>query len=280
MELLPLLHIRNGDLVEGTPDHWSPMAKPYPDGGSDVAGLARHLFVRFGAVAIVDLGTGRTEDPDHNLYQKLARQHVELWADAFPEKMEDVLDLFVSGAQRVTARVDRMDLDDLSEVLEMAEGEVWLGYPFRTLPELGALVDEVDALSFLDAGAAGVLLIDLGAAGRATGFDARALEKVPHDDGPVYASGGIATPDQVVRLEEAGAAGALVGTALLRDVAGFAALAKALKGEDEKEDGEAVLDPEAPRFAPTRGGRSILPGVLPERGRPEMERPPREEEGA
>lgn len=263
MEIVPVLHVRDGQAMVGRPGAWEPMPTPYPDGGDDVVGLARHLSVRFGRVGIVDLGAGRTDDAHHNLYQKLAKQNVALWIDARPETLEDVLDLFVAGADRVTVRMDRMDADDLVEVLDMADGEVWLGYAFRNLDELHRQLRERDPFRFLDAGAEGIVLIDLERAGTTSGPDPRAVDAIPYKDVPVYVAGGIASPEHIDLLDELGAAGALVGTAALNDTDAWARRAKERRGDADEPP--ATGPPSEAGFT-VESPASPLPGVLPGSG--------------
>lgn len=268
MEIVPLLHIRDGEPVVGRPGQWEPAPKPYPDGGDDLFGLVRHLHVRFGSVYLVDFGTGRSSEPHLNLYQKLVKQNVRVWVDAFPQTLEDVMDLFISGADRVTVRLDRFDTADLDEVLLMADGEVWLGLPFRTLDELDRLITQTDPEGHLQAGAQGSVLIDLASAGTGRGADVDLVQRAP-PGGPVVVSGGARSPDDADRLEEAGAAGILVGRGIFDDLDGWA---KRAQGQRPKDGPRTVGSTSASVRVDQPPG--LLPGVLPSpppRPRPEDE---------
>lgn len=278
MEIVPIVHVRDGLPMQGRPGAWEPMPTPYPDHGDDPKGFLRHLYVRFGRVMIVDLGEGRSKDAHHNMVQRLARQHVPVWMDAGAETLEDIMDLFVAGADRVTVRMDEADLDDLEEVLDIAEGEIWLGYPFEDDNDLARLVRDAAPDRFLDQGAAGIVLIDLGAAGRRSGVDPSAVRHFDHRDEPVFYAGGVRDARDVDALEDVGADGVGVGTALLEDLDAWAKLARAHKEADETgpgEEDEAARADEAGSSAHVEvsapGRRSFLPGVVPSRGGIEYE---------
>lgn len=273
MEVVPLLHIKNGQPLVGRHGDWRPADPPYPDGGTDLADLARHLSVRFGSVCLVDLGTGRSDEPHLNLYQKLIKQNVRVWVDAFPETLEDVMDLFVAGADQVTVRLDRFDADELDEVLAMAEGEVWLGLPFRTLDELDSMVRKLPLQDHLKAGASGTVLIDLTAAGTGRGGDPGILARGPRE-GPVYLAGGIQRPADADPLAAAGVDGIFVGSGLFQDLASWAE--KARETGDQKEPREVGTSSTSVRVDEKRGW---LPGILPDRpGTPHAVRKPEDEE--
>lgn len=78
---------------------------------------------------------------------------------------------------------------------------------------------------------AGVLCTDVGREGRLAGIDARSMAAVvtasPH---PVWVSGGITTMDDLRRLEQAGAAGAVLGMALYTEALDPAVVAAAFGG--------------------------------------------------
>ena len=270
MDLVPLLHVRDTAVVTGPPDAWIPLARPWPGNAPDAIALARHLFARFASVGIVDLGEGRTLDVHHAILQKLARQHVALWVDGFPETVEDIMDLFVDGAERVIARVDRIDGPELLDVLDLADGEVWAAYAYKGAPALRALLAKAPPRGLLDAGAAGIVLIDLVRAGTKGGFDRAALTLTAGLDAPVYVTGGIASPAEVDELSAAGVAGAFVGTALLSAIEPFATWA-----EGHKQTAAAKEQPEAEAHIDVPQRRGPVPGLLPTRpGAPRLSRGP------
>jgi hypothetical protein len=270
MEVVPLLKVRSATVMVGPPGDLRRMPKPYLDGGDDVKGLVRHLFSRFGSVAVVDYGGAFSIEPNLNLYQRVARGNVLLWFDAFPETMEDVMDLFVGGGDRVTVRVDIMDPQDLRDVLQIADGEIFLGYPYTDHAELKALLKEHPPASLLQQGARGIVLLDHAEHERGEP-DREAVTLVRDLQVPVFLAGGVRHVGQLDALKEAGYAGVLVGDALMQDPEPFLSYAKkegSIRGSKEPEDLSAKRegDPGAPPHAlggtaATVGGAGLAGGM-------------------
>ncbi len=277
MDVVPLLKIQSGTVMAGPPDHLTPLEKPYLDGGNDVKGLVRNLFGRFGSVAVVDYGGSFSIEPNLNLYQRVARGNVLLWFDAFPETLEDVMDLFVGGGDRVTVRVDIMDAGDLADVLGIADGEIWLGYPYEDHAQLKSLLERIPPGPLVQEGAKGIVLLDHGGQD-GKGPDREAIAMLPKTSVPVFLAGGVNHVDQLDILEEAGYDGVLVSDALLRDPEPFLAYAKehGQKTGKEKETPKDVTastregDPGAPiggmggTAATISGGAGIAGGMQPD----------------
>lgn len=262
MEVVPLLKVRSGTVVVGPPRDLKPMDKPYLHGGDDVKGLVRDLFTRFGSVAVVDYGGTFSIEPNLNLYQRVARGNVLLWFDAFPETLEDVMDLFVGGGDRVTVRVDIMDPKDLLDVLQIADGEIWLGYPYVDHEELKALLEEVPPGPLLNEGAKGIVLLDHGASQRSAP-DREAINRVRDLEVPVFLEGGVTDVGQLDSLKEAGYAGVLVGDALMKDPEPFLEYARKSgsmrkpPGKEEDLSAKREGDPGAPPEALTGVGAGV-----------------------
>jgi phosphoribosylformimino-5-aminoimidazole carboxamide ribotide isomerase len=135
----------------------------------------------------------------------------------------DARDLLDMGVDRVilgTAAVEDPEIvADISEThpdsvvvsLDAKAGEVvvegWTA---------GTGLDPAEAAGrYGDLGAAGILFTDVDVEGRLEGVRAAPVERlVDAVDLPIVASGGVATIEDVVALAEAGAAGAVVGSAL------------------------------------------------------------------
>lgn len=247
MEVVPTLKVKAGGFATGPPQDLRAIPTPYLHGGDDPRGFVRHLFARFGRVAMVDYGGRLSIEPNHNLYQRVARGNVLLWLDAFPESLEDVMDLFVGAAERVTVRVDIMAGQELEDVLEIAEGEIWLGYPYADHHELDALLKRVPPGKLLDQGASGIVLIDhRREEGGGAGPDHEAIRRLGPVPASVFLQGGVRRPDQVPTLREAGYAGVFVGDPLLDDVDGFAAVTRkpgAAKEPTEPDDDTREREP-------------------------------------
>jgi len=136
---------------------------------------------------------------------------------------EDAISLLSRGVDRVilgTAAVENPDI-----VAEIGEA-----YPDGVLVSLDAKGGEVvvsgwtegtgldpaeAARRYADLGAAGILFTDVDVEGQLEGVRTDPVERlVAAVDTPVIASGGVATIDDVLALEDAGAAAVVVGSAL------------------------------------------------------------------
>jgi len=135
----------------------------------------------------------------------------------------DARDLLEVGVDRVilgTAAVENPDLvaeiadvypDGVLVSLDAKDGEVVVSGWTE-----GTGLDPAEAAEkYADLGAAGILFTDVDVEGRQTGVRADVVSRVADAvDIPVVASGGVATVEDVVALRDAGAAAAVVGTAL------------------------------------------------------------------
>jgi uncharacterized protein related to proFAR isomerase len=63
--------------------------------------------------------------PNLCLFQKLSKAH-ELWVDAGPRSIGDIVDAIVSGASKITIRLDLFDLSDILSINEILENEIYL----------------------------------------------------------------------------------------------------------------------------------------------------------
>ena len=136
---------------------------------------------------------------------------------------EAAVDLLDRGVDRVilgTAAVQNPDIvgevaaeydDGVMVSLDAKDGEVVVeGWTE------GTGMDPVEAAQrYVDLGAAAILFTDVDVEGRQEGVRTEPVRELAERvDIPVIASGGVATVDDVRALEEAGAAGVVVGTAL------------------------------------------------------------------
>ncbi|MFB6078754.1 MAG: 1-(5-phosphoribosyl)-5-[(5-phosphoribosylamino)methylideneamino]imidazole-4-carboxamide isomerase [Halarchaeum sp.] len=135
----------------------------------------------------------------------------------------DARDLLEVGVDRVilgTAAVENPDLvaeiadvypDGVLVSLDAKDGEVVVSGWTE-----GTGLDPAEAAEkYADLGAAGILFTDVDVEGQQTGVRADVVSRVADAvDIPVVASGGVATVEDVVALRDAGAAAAVVGTAL------------------------------------------------------------------
>ena len=136
---------------------------------------------------------------------------------------EDAIGLLNRGVDRVilgTAAVENPDIvgeiaaeydDGVMVSLDAKDGEVVVeGWTE------GTGMDPVDAAQrYVDLGAAAILFTDVDVEGRQEGVRTEPVRALAESvDIPVIASGGVATIDDVRALQDAGAAGVVVGTAL------------------------------------------------------------------
>ncbi len=238
MRIIPVVTVKDGRPVTIAGRHATPWETPYPDGGDDLIGLLRHLYVRFGAVLIEDAGEGQTKSAHHPLYQKLAKQQVEVWVDGYAETLEDIMDHFVSGADTVIVRTHTIPQDDLDDALEVVDGNLLIGYGGHDENGLIKALHDHPPEALLHAGASGLYLVD--ASGKDDGFNPSWLRHAPKD-ADVHVRTECSSPGMAQALLDEGAATVLLGRSLFADLEGFAALAKELRDaaaddEDDEDD--------------------------------------------
>ncbi|MCD6513241.1 MAG: hypothetical protein J7K61_06545 [Thermoplasmata archaeon] len=88
--------------------------------GKKAAELLKNL-TKNGIVYVFDIDGYRKNSVNFELYMKAGKN---LWIDAYPRSAEDVMDLIISGAEKITLR--DMNEDVLKEVKEMVEKDVYL----------------------------------------------------------------------------------------------------------------------------------------------------------
>jgi phosphoribosylformimino-5-aminoimidazole carboxamide ribotide isomerase len=135
----------------------------------------------------------------------------------------DAVDLLDRGLDRVilgTAAVENPDV--VADISETHPGSVLVSLDAKAGEVVvsgwteGTGLDPVEAATRYEAlGAGGILFTDVDVEGQLEGVRTEPVERlVDAVDIPVVASGGVATLEDVVALEEAGAAAVVVGTAL------------------------------------------------------------------
>jgi hypothetical protein len=124
MDKVPRVFARSGVRVwPEAPHRWNPVKER--DGG--LVGEARRLFKAHGHVYIVDVGGLENGEADWEFIQQLERKQVFPWLESGARRVEDVMDAFFAGAERVTVAMGSLKPEAVKEVTEMAEGEVFLG---------------------------------------------------------------------------------------------------------------------------------------------------------
>lgn len=133
------------------------------------------------------------------------------------------VDLLNRGVDRVilgTAAVERPSI--VSEIDEARSGSVIVSLDAKDGEVVvegwteGTGLDPAEAATrFAEHGAAGILFTDVDVEGRLDGIEVERVRRVVEAvDIPVIASGGVATVEDVVALQDTGAAAVVVGTAL------------------------------------------------------------------
>ncbi len=207
LEILPVLHARNGALV-------GPDAEPLDE---ELKTIARRFSREWDAIYLVDLDGLTKNRPQVGLVQDLSGR-VHTWADSGPREPEDTMDQLMAGAEQVTVRYHTAsNREVLPETVRVSE-QVALGMEFRdqslvqnpawpaTPPELVELAEELRIP---------IVVVDHARAGTASGVDRSVAWHARHHGPGAYFAGGVASQRDIDVLEDLGFHGALVSTALL-----------------------------------------------------------------
>jgi phosphoribosylformimino-5-aminoimidazole carboxamide ribotide isomerase len=227
MRVVPVIDLKGGvavHAVHGERERYRPVRSPLGD-GSDAVGLARAVRDRFGLdelyVADLDAITGGTGSAD--VVAALA-QEASVMVDAGAAEATAIAQLLELGVARVVIGTEtlpgeqafrhlRSDLPDAPLVLSLDLRGGALISPDPTLSGMGA----ADALAALaDAGAREVIVLDLLRVGSGQGPDVTLIGELHarFPDLELLAGGGVRDAADLGALADAGAAGALVATAL------------------------------------------------------------------
>lgn len=89
----------------------------------EVINIIEELCKEYKGIYVIDLDGFRKNSPNLDLYKKV---DCELWIDSYPRYTEDVMDLVIVGAEKITIR--NMDDEKLQEIKEMCEKDIFLLY--------------------------------------------------------------------------------------------------------------------------------------------------------
>ena len=111
MEIIPLINLKKGKMVE-------------PKYLENVS--LNELLERFkdDKLYILDHDGIEKNKPNLCLYQKLSKHH-ELWVDAGPQVLGDVVDSVIAGANSITIRKNLWQDTDISGIKEISENKIY-----------------------------------------------------------------------------------------------------------------------------------------------------------
>ncbi|MDD3492808.1 MAG: hypothetical protein PHU95_03640 [Candidatus Thermoplasmatota archaeon] len=111
MDVLPLVHVEQGTVIEA--GRSTPAAPRF-----------RELHKEHDEVYVMDLDGIHHNRSHLDVYKKVSRKPF-LWIDALPRRVEDVIDLVVAGAKRITVG-EAMGDESLRSVRDIYEGDLYL----------------------------------------------------------------------------------------------------------------------------------------------------------
>lgn len=111
MEKMPLAYVKSGKVVDGNRRF-------------DAVEKLKELGKKYGHVYVMDLDGVKRDRPNLDIYQKLSHKPF-LWIDSLPRDLEDVMDIVIVGAERVTIG-DIFGDDDLRKIRDMCDIEIFL----------------------------------------------------------------------------------------------------------------------------------------------------------
>ena len=218
MQIIPVIDVRHGVAVHasgGRREHYRPLATPLADGSEPVA-VARGLMslYAFPALYVADLDAIEGREPNAEILDRLAAgvPGTEFWIDAGDRASAFEANPAQRGRVSVLGTESMRDEDDLAALSRLPAGGTILSLDFRGDRFLGPAGVLEACASWPDR----IIVMTLGRVGSGGGPDvARVSQIVARAQGrSVYAAGGVRNVDDIDRLAAAGAAGALVATAL------------------------------------------------------------------
>lgn len=84
--------------------------------------IIEELSTKYEIVYAIDLDGYKKNSPNLDLYKKIKGR---VWIDACPRYVEDVIDLMISGSERVT--IWNMNDNYLRTIQDICEGEIFIG---------------------------------------------------------------------------------------------------------------------------------------------------------
>jgi phosphoribosylformimino-5-aminoimidazole carboxamide ribotide isomerase len=240
MRVVPVIDLKAGTAVHavrGERDRYRPVRSVIASGDGDALSLARAFRSELGLdeLYVADLDAITGEGENRTSIGALARE-ARVMVDAGVSEPERARALLGLGAQRVIVGTETLTGPDALDRLlaELGDGAVVLSVDLRDGrvlspdPQLASL-PALEAVARLHrAGLREVIVLDLARVGTGAGLDVDLIAQLhaAFGDLELLAGGGVRDVADLRALRDAGAAGALVGTALHTGVIGSRELAE------------------------------------------------------
>lgn len=134
MKIIPLITIKKGEILI------SDFNKKIKDTLDKYKDKILYLY---------DLDGINRNKPNLCLFQKLSKTH-ELWVDAGPRSIGDIVDTIVSGASKITIRLDLFELSDISSINEILENEIYLSIIDKNNLKNNSITKNLDILKLVN----------------------------------------------------------------------------------------------------------------------------------
>ena len=136
MDTIPLLYLKAGYLVKPDKNKWIREKEKLTSVFSDLSG-------EYGMVYIMDIDGHQKNRAHLDVYRTFSRK-ISLWVDTGPRSPGDVMDLFISGVNRITLIWELLSERNLKEIREMCTGEIFLA----ARDKLQNTLDKVKKINF------------------------------------------------------------------------------------------------------------------------------------
>jgi len=111
MEEMPLVYLKRGKVIEG-------------EKRLNAVDKLKEIRKKHEKAYVLDLDGINKNRPNLDIYRKVSRKPF-LWIDALPRRLDDVMDLVVVGAERITIG-DVIGDDELKRIREICDVELFL----------------------------------------------------------------------------------------------------------------------------------------------------------
>jgi hypothetical protein len=124
--LHPLFLVREGLVVdEDGPRSWAPRTTT----ASQSVAMIKAASTADVPAYVYDVDGVEAKAAQHSFYQKLEQAHVGPWIHPGCRTAEDAMDAFFAGAEAITVDVRHMPEETMTDLGEIAEGEIHLAAP-------------------------------------------------------------------------------------------------------------------------------------------------------